>query len=200
MSAPAIAITIDPSHFFREGMESCLFKAGFQPLCHTHSLAEALQALNGRVPDLAAIGPNFSEPEAFALCRELLALWPGVLLILYTGHAADPLVQADAFHTGIRAVLPREAGEAETLAAIAALRSGEALFAEAIQKARPAALSEREREVLKWMAEGKTDKEIAAELVLSVATVRNHHQRILEKLEVHEKREAVRRGRRLGWV
>lgn len=156
--------------------------------------------MNGRVPDLAAIGPNFIEPEAFALCRELLSLWPGVRLILYTGHAHDPLVQADAFHTGIKAVLAREAGEAETLATIAAIQSGGVLFAEAIRKSRPAALTAREKEVLRLMAAGKTDKEIAVELMLSVATVRNHHQRILEKLDVHEKREAVRRGRRLGWV
>jgi DNA-binding NarL/FixJ family response regulator len=200
MSAAATAITIDPSHFFREGMESCLFKAGFQPLSHAHSLAEALQALNGRVPALAAIGPNFTEPEAFALCRELLALWPDVQILLYTGHANDPRVQADAFHSGIRAVLTREAGEAETRATIAAIQRGEALFAEAIRKSRPPSLTEREREVLKWMAEGKPDREIAHEMNVSYSTARTYAQRILEKLNVHERREAVWRGRRLGWL
>jgi DNA-binding NarL/FixJ family response regulator len=43
-------------------------------------------------------------------------------------------------------------------------------------------------------------KEIARALTISVATARNHSQHILEKLDVHERREAVRRGRRLGWV
>jgi DNA-binding NarL/FixJ family response regulator len=63
----------------------------------------------------------------------------------------------------------------------------------------PTELTAREREVLKLLAEGKTDREIAAALVLSLPTVRKHSQKVLEKLDVHERREAVRRARRLGW-
>ena len=61
-------------------------------------------------------------------------------------------------------------------------------------------LTARERTVLKLLAESKTDREIAAALGLSVATVRNHSQHILEKLGVHNRHEAVRRARRLGWL
>jgi DNA-binding NarL/FixJ family response regulator len=50
------------------------------------------------------------------------------------------------------------------------------------------------------MAEEKTDRKIAITLSLSAATVRNHSQQILERLGVHNRREAVRRARRLGWV
>lgn len=200
MTTAKPAITIDPSRFFRDGLESCLVTAGFQPLSHATSLAEVVRDLAGRTPDLAAVGPNFTEPEAFALCRELLRRWPAINILLYTGHAADPLVQIDAFHTGVRAVLPREAGEAETLATMAQIEAELPMFTQAIRASRPAALSPREVDALKLMAEGKTDQVIARELNVSYTTARTYAQRILEKLNVHERREAVRRGRRLGWL
>jgi DNA-binding NarL/FixJ family response regulator len=65
---------------------------------------------------------------------------------------------------------------------------------------RPSELTAREREVLSLLAEGKTDREIADTLVLSLNTVRKHSHQILEKLDVHTRHEAVRRARRLGWV
>jgi DNA-binding CsgD family transcriptional regulator len=74
------------------------------------------------------------------------------------------------------------------------------MFTPAIRASPPVVLSAREREMLILMAEGKTDKEAAGALKVSYATARNYAQRILEKLDVHERREAVRRGRRLGWV
>ncbi len=200
MTSRKTAITIDPSGFFRDGLESCLVKAGFRPLSHALSLAEAVRDLAGRTPGVAAVGPNFTEPEAFAISREMLARWPNVQIILYTGHAADRLVQADAFHTGLQAVLPREAGEAETLATIARIEAGLPMFTQEIHASRLVAPSPRELDALKLMAEGTPDTEIAHKLNVSYSTARTYAQRILQKLNVHERREAVRRGRRLGWL
>jgi len=61
-------------------------------------------------------------------------------------------------------------------------------------------LTEREREILHWVAAGLQNKEIAQKLDISLATVRNHIHRILEKLEVHSKLEAVSLAFRRGWV
>lgn len=91
-------------------------------------------------------------------------------------------------------IRPRQEYEAMRLrAAIAVEQIGPQSF-------QPIVLTPREREVLKLLAEGKTDREIAAALALSAAAVRNHSQHILEKLDVHNRHEAVRRARRLGWV
>ncbi len=68
----------------------------------------------------------------------------------------------------------------------------------ALAKAPP--LSEREREILRWVAAGLQNKEIAQKLGISLATVRNHVHNILEKLEVHSKLEAVLLAFRQGWV
>ena len=68
----------------------------------------------------------------------------------------------------------------------------------ALAKAPP--LTEREREILRLVAAGLQNKEIAQELGISLATVRNHVHNILEKLEVHSKLEAVLLAFRQGWV
>jgi DNA-binding NarL/FixJ family response regulator len=61
-------------------------------------------------------------------------------------------------------------------------------------------LTSREKEILEWVAAGLPNKEIAAELEISLATVRNHIHSILDKLDVHSKLEAVSLAFRKGWV
>jgi DNA-binding CsgD family transcriptional regulator len=61
-------------------------------------------------------------------------------------------------------------------------------------------LTEREKEILRWVAAGLQNKEVAQKLGISLATVRNHIHNILEKLEVHSKLEAVSLAFRQGWV
>ena len=68
----------------------------------------------------------------------------------------------------------------------------------ALAKAPP--LTEREREILRLVAAGLQNKEIAQKLGISLATVRNHVHNILEKLEVHSRLEAVLLAFRQGWV
>jgi DNA-binding CsgD family transcriptional regulator len=61
-------------------------------------------------------------------------------------------------------------------------------------------LTAREKEILRWVAVGLQNKEIAGRVGISLATVRNHIHNILEKLEVHSKLEAVSLAFRKGWV
>jgi DNA-binding CsgD family transcriptional regulator len=77
---------------------------------------------------------------------------------------------------------------------------------EPVQTPRPSgsqqapSLTERENEILRWVAAGLQNKEIAQRLGISLATVRNHIHNILEKLEVHSKLEAISLAFRQGWV
>lgn len=64
----------------------------------------------------------------------------------------------------------------------------------------PSPLTEREREILRWVSAGLQNKEVAQKLGISLATVRNHVHNILEKLEVHSKLEAVSLAFRKGWA
>jgi DNA-binding CsgD family transcriptional regulator len=64
----------------------------------------------------------------------------------------------------------------------------------------PPPLTDREKEILSWVAGGLQNKEIADRLDISLATVRNHIHNILEKLEVHSKLEALSLAFRNGWI
>lgn len=188
----ARAIKIDPSSFFREGLDSCLSKGGHVAVLHASSPEEVWPQADTLHPDLALVGPNLAEDQSLALCRAMISRWPALKIILFSPHADDLLFQADAASAGANACL----------AAITAVLAGHQLFSRGVlsQPFRPEELTAREREVLNLLAGEKTDREIAEMLGLSVNTVHNHSQRILEKLGVHERREAVRRARRRGWV
>jgi DNA-binding CsgD family transcriptional regulator len=78
--------------------------------------------------------------------------------------------------------------------------NGQPAAAGSLSLARIPPLTEREREILRWVAGGLQNKEIAQKLGISLATVRNHIHNILEKLDVHSKLEAVSLAFRQGWV
>jgi DNA-binding NarL/FixJ family response regulator len=201
-ASPARTIILDPSPFFCEGIRSRLDAGGHVTLARAQNLDEIFQAQAALFPNLALVGPNFLEHESLIACRELIHRWPTLEIILFSRHADDPLFQADAAHFGAGACLPREAGQEECLATIAAVMVGHQLFSREVLSLafRPTELTAREREVLQLLAQGRTDREIADALVLSLTTVRKHSHQILEKLGVHTRHEAVRRAWRLGWV
>ncbi len=201
-SNSAQAIVLDPSPFFRKGISACLETGGYMVLTCAPNLDEIMQRRAVLLPNLALVGPNFSEHESLVICRELLHCWPMLRIVLFSPHAKDLLFQVDVAHTGASACLLPETSEQECLSTIATVMTGHNLFSREILSLafQPMELTTREREVLQLLAEGKTDREIADALVLSLNTVRKHSHRILGKLGVCERREAVRRARRLGWV
>jgi DNA-binding CsgD family transcriptional regulator len=94
---------------------------------------------------------------------------------------------------------------ARALEALGARRAEEAPHHEALEMLAPEQgveppLTTREKQILESVARGLQNKEIAKELSISLATVRNHVHNILEKLEVHSKLEAVSLAFRRGWV
>ncbi len=200
--APPARTILDPSPFFCEGICSCLNAGGHVTLACAQNLDEIFQGQAALFPNLALVGPNILEHESLIVCRELIHRWPTLKIILFSHHVNDPLFQADAASAGASACLPREAGEQECLSTIAAVLAGHQLFSREVMSLafRPIELTVREREVLQLLAQGKTDREIADALVLSITTVRKYSHQILEKLDVHTRHEAVRRAQRLGWV
>jgi len=112
---------------------------------------------------------------------------------------------------GARGYLLKGARKAETLRAIRAVAAGEAIFSPAIARRlmgffaapRPASalfpeLTEREREVLAQVAQGRDNQAIAGHLSLSVKTVRNHVSNIFAKLQVADRAQAAVRAREAG--
>jgi DNA-binding NarL/FixJ family response regulator len=120
----------------------------------------------------------------------------------------DPQWSAEALRAGVRAVLPRELTAAEIVAAIEAAAAGLAvLYPRELEALLPAhatrpveALSPREVEVLGMMAEGVSNKEIAARMAISEHTVKFHVAQIMGKLGAGTRTEAVMVGVRTGLI
>ncbi len=197
----ARAFVVDPRPLFGEAMRACLSEGGHAMLGQALHLSEALSHVDSLQPDLMIVGPHFGE-SGLTLCRESRRHLPTLKTVLFTAHADESLFQADAAYTGVSALLRPESTEAECLAVIAQVMAGQPFFSQEFLAlaSRPIDLTAREREVMKLIAEGRTDHEMADALGLKVSTVRNHAQRILEKLSAHSREEAVWRARHRGLV
>lgn len=145
-------------------------------------------------------------------CREIKSAHPATGVLMLTSFGTDEAVFA-ALMAGASGFLLKNTGRAELLRAVRLIAQGQALLDPAVtgrvtqklvelaQGSGPdelAELSTREREVLVLVAKGMTNREIAAQLVISDATARNHVSHILEKLGLSRRTEAATLAARLG--
>lgn len=159
------------------------------------------------ITDLAM--PEMTGAEATAALRRV---YPGVAVLVLTMHADDESLFA-ALRAGARGYLLKGADRAELVRAIQSVASGEAVYGAAVAqrivdfftganddyaaKVFPE-LTDREREVLRLLAQGRRNSEIAADLSLSDKTVRNHVSAVLLKLQVPDRTAAALRARDAG--
>ncbi len=188
---------------------SAILRAGLEALAGSSPGVE----LVGSFPDLSSVDTlrpdvvlTTASPEEIA--PEDSASTGYVLLT----DAPPPLWTQDAVRNGVRAILPRDASPGAILAAIEAAASGlaavdprdlEPLLSPAVAaslQAEPPALTARELEVLRMLAEGAANKTIAWKLNISEHTVKFHVASILGKLNASTRTEAVTRGIRTGLI
>jgi DNA-binding NarL/FixJ family response regulator len=144
--------------------------------------------------------------------RQIVQMSPHIGVLMVTMFE-DDLSVFNAMRAGARGYLLKGAKHEEMLRAIQAVGSGEAIFSPAIatrlmeffSAMKPKAplpafpeLSDREREILGFIADGLKNAEIARQLVLSEKTIRNHVSNILSKLHVADRTEAILRARVAG--
>jgi two-component system, NarL family, response regulator NreC len=154
--------------------------------------------------------PNLNGIEA---TRQIVSRSPRTAIAILSMHSDESYV-IRALKAGARAYLLKDSAEADLLAAVRALTEGKSFFSPAISKilvedymrqleSRGAEdtyelLTTREREILQLLAEGRTNKEVANMLNLSLYTVETHRTHILQKLNLHSVPElilyAVRKG------
>ncbi len=180
---------------------------------------EALAASNPAL-ELAGAFPDLASVEALHPDVVLAALSPEELTPAANGHAPayvlltgeeQPAWTAESLRLGVRALLPRDASAAGILAAVEAAAAGLAVVSpadlEALLRAGPqplsapeTALTPREMEVLRLMAEGDANKQIAWKLQISEHTVKFHVASIFSKLNAGTRTEAVTQGVRRGLI
>ena len=161
------------------------------------------------MPDVAVVDHSMPGMSGVELCRAVTARHPGVAVIMLTTFLTDDVIQ-DALEAGARAYVAKDVDAHDLKRAIRAVAAGDAYLDPKIagrvarwagkrrHATADAPLSPREVDVLRLVADGAMNTEIAEALALSENTVRTYLKRILVKLGCHNRREAVVAAREKG--
>jgi DNA-binding NarL/FixJ family response regulator len=145
-------------------------------------------------PALVLLDVNLAEVSGYEVCRDLRDRYGGDIAIIFlSGDRTEPYDRVAGLLLGADDYIVKPFDEGELLARVrSALRHSAAPQENGSEGDSAAeALTNREREVLKLLARGLTQAEIAEQLFISPKTVGGHIQRILEKLDVHSRAQAV---------
>ncbi|HLY18753.1 MAG TPA: response regulator transcription factor [Bryobacteraceae bacterium] len=171
---------------------------------------EALELAGQCQPDVVVMDVGMPELNGIEATRRLADLSPRTRVLALSMHK-DSVYVREILRAGARGYLLKDSIASDLLAAVRAVSRGEGYLSPGVSDAvlndyrRHVTdpidlLSSREREVLQMIAEGKTNKEIATVLNLSVYTVDAHRGRIMEKLNLHSATDLVRFAVRAGLV
>lgn len=169
--------------------------------------AEALRSVTVHLPDVVLLDYDLPDSDGVSLVGPLLENSPDSRVLMLTSYT-DRVILSEAINAGCSGFITKRSSTDEIAAAVLAVRSDQTPVSPDMVKHLVANgqdrlgsdLTEREVGVLRLAAQGLSNKEIAEQLFLSVNTVRNHMQRVLNKLGAHSKLEATAIAARLGIV
>jgi len=205
---PLRILLADDHLIFRQSLKGLLEREGFQIIGEAADGQEAVRRVRDLSPDVAVLDLAMPLLNGLDAAREIVRASPRTRPILLTMHTEDPYVM-EALRAGIKGYVLKTQPSTDLVQAIQEVSRGRIYLSPGISRTvvdaylaktelPPDPLSPREREVLQLVAEGKTTKEIARLLGVSVKTAENHRTRIMAKLDIHETaglvRYAIRRG------
>ncbi len=208
-------LLVDDSPVFARGLKALLSQTEEFHLIGVVSTASEAEARIGQAnPDIVLVDLRIarhrqqaspSPEEGIALMQRIKARWPHVT-VLVISFINETYWMAEAFHAGASGFLNKDDDETRILDSLRAAARKEVLLTESQLQAvmtknrRPSPLTPREQEVLRLLAQNKTNAAIARELGISSGTVRTHVGNIMNKLGVHDRKDAVAEARRRGWL
>jgi len=210
---PIKVLIADDHPVVREGLSAMLRKEqDIQVVGEAENGAEAVDKAKELRPDIILMDLRMPEVDGVEAMRQIGAVNPDIKFIVLTTYDNDEYI-FKGIEAGARAYLLKDAPREDLFKAIRAVHKGESLiqpaiagkvldrFAELSRQAQGVeALSEREVEVLKLVAKGAANKEIAAELAITESTVKTHIQTIFQKLGVSDRTEAVTEAIKKGII
>jgi DNA-binding NarL/FixJ family response regulator len=219
---PLRVLVADDQELVRAGFRLILEAAGFIVVGEACDGAEAIAIATAERPDVVLMDIRMPVLDGLAATRQLTAPgrddpahWAPKVVILTTFDLDDYVYEA--LRAGASGFLLKEAPRADLIAAIRVAAAGDALLAPSVTKrlieafvARPAetlpspsrlaSLTPRERDILLLLARGRSNLEIARELVVSEATVKTHVAHLLAKLNARDRVQLVILGYQTGLV
>jgi DNA-binding NarL/FixJ family response regulator len=207
-NAPIRVMVVDDHPMWRDAVARDLTEAGYDVVASAADGAQALRVTGAARPDVVVLDLQLPDMSGVEVTRGLRAAHPAVrvLVLSASGEQQDVL---DAVKAGAVGYLLKAAARPEFLDAVRRTAEGDAVFtpglaalvlgefrrlaaAPARDSADAPRLTERETEILRMIATGRSYKQIATRLVLSHRTVQNHVQNTLSKLHLHNRVELVR--------
>ncbi len=173
----------------------------------------ALEAIEKLQPGVAIVDISLPSMNGIEVTRQAAKVSPATRILILSMHAEDAYIR-QALKAGAQGYLLKDADDQDLLKAVVALHRGGSYFSPGVSRvilqgylsedAGPAdelsSLSDREREVLPLIAEGRSSKEVAQMLNLSLSTVESHRKHIMEKLDLHNTAALVRFAVRKGLI
>jgi DNA-binding NarL/FixJ family response regulator len=197
----ALRILIADDHeVARKGIRSILEShAGWEICAEAKDGREAVECAGRLKPDVLLLDIGMPNLNGLDAARQILATTPDARILILTVHDSEQVVR-EVLAVGARGFLLKSDAGRDLLAAVEALQHRRTFFTSSVAQmmlegylgphdvgyaSRQVVLTPREREVIQLVAEGKTTKEVAAALSLSVKTAETHRTNLMRKLDLH---------------
>ena len=205
---PLRVILADDHHIVRQGIRMLIERQGIQVVAEAADGLTLIEHVKVHLPDVAIVDVSMPGLNGIDATRQMLAALPTLAVVLLTMHDEELHVSA-ALRAGVRGYVLKTQAADELLDAIRTVSTGGTYLSPKVSRMVVSAyvsgtdttvdpLTARERIVLQLIAEGRTTKEIAATLNLTVKTAESYRARLMEKLDIHDTaglvRYAIRRG------
>lgn len=219
MAEKVRVLLADDQRLMRDGLRTLLeLEPDLEVVGEAENGQVALEAYASLQPDVVLMDIRMPVMDGVEAIRQLRGRWPEVKVIILTTFDDDTFV-FEGLRAGARGYLLKDVSGAELADAIRTVAAGEALIDPSVtrkvmaefarlaalpqsagQPAPPAAgdLSEREVEVLRLLAQGLSNREIAARLFLAEGTVKNYVSNILQKIDARDRTQAALYAQKLG--
>ena len=203
---PLRLVVVDDHEVVRQGLVALLDrKDGFQVVAEAGTVAEAIATARRYQPDIVVMDVRLPDGSGVEACWDIRAERPETRVVMLTSYPDEEAVLS-AIVAGASGYLLKQIRARDLVAALETVGRGESLLDPAVtekvlervrriatggQSDELAALTAQEQRILLLVAEGKTNKEIAAEIYLSDKTVKNYVSSILSKLNLERRAQAA---------
>ncbi len=206
LSRPLRLVVVDDHEVVRQGLVSLLDRReGLQVVAEAGSVAESLEMTRKFQPDIVVMDVRLPDGSGIEACREIRSELPNTRVVILTSYPDEEAVLS-AIIAGASGYLLKQIRARDLVSALESVGRGESLLDPAVTEKvldrvrriatgaytdELAQLTQQEQKILALVAEGKTNKEIAAEVYLSDKTVKNYVSSILSKLNLQRRAQAA---------
>jgi two-component system, NarL family, response regulator NreC len=207
---PLKILLADDHEIVRQGLRVLLEREGLSVIAEAPDGREAVKSCEKQAPDVCVLDLSMPNLNGIDAAREIIKRNPRTKVVLLTMHTEDHLI-LESLRAGVTGYVLKTRAADELIQAIRAVSRGDMHLTPGISRTVVQAflskeemptrtISDRERQVLQLVAEGKTTKEVAVALGISVKTAESHRSNLMEKLDIHETAGLVRYAIKSGII